>query len=295
MEKEVTLRQIYQFLKSKGYAFEVHGNMDIVISNFSSPKSKLANSIYWINKKNSHLFDTVLINSIVITNVYQDEYDCVNKSWVVTTQDREVFFSILKEFFSKEDEFLVPNEEGLLREEYFKRNSIFVGSEVVLGRNVKVYPNVVIIGQVWIGDNSSIGPGSVIGTDGFGYIKEPDGQLNKVIHFGGVSIGMNVDIGANTCIDRGTLDHTIIGNNVKIDNLVHIAHNVIIEDNVSIIANSMIAGSCLIGENSHISPSSSILNKVSIAPNSFVGLGSIVISDVAGDEKVFGNPARKIP
>jgi UDP-3-O-[3-hydroxymyristoyl] glucosamine N-acyltransferase len=292
MKKKVTLNQISRFLKSKGYSFEVHGNMDITISHYSSPHNRLPNSIYWINKKNSHLFDTVLINAIVVTNVFQDEYDCVDTSWVVTTQDREIFFSILKEFFYKEEEFLVPNEEGPFREEYFKRNSIFVGPDVVLGRNVKLYPSVLLIGQVWIGDNSSIGPGSVIGTDGFGYIKEPDGQLNKVIHFGGVSIGMNVEIGANTCIDRGTLDHTIIGNNVKIDNLVHIAHNVIIEDNVSIIANSMVAGSTKILKNAHISPSSSILNKLVIGANSFVGMGAVVIRDVADGDKVVGNPSR---
>jgi UDP-3-O-[3-hydroxymyristoyl] glucosamine N-acyltransferase len=86
----------------------------------------------------------------------------------------------------------------------------------------------------------------------------------KAPHMGRVIIGNDVEIGANTCIDRGTLRDTIVGDNVKIDNLCHIAHNVIIEYNVSIIVLSTIAGSVILKENSYIAPSASVINQLTI-------------------------------
>ncbi|MDR2409164.1 MAG: UDP-3-O-(3-hydroxymyristoyl)glucosamine N-acyltransferase, partial [Bacteroidales bacterium] len=105
--------------------------------------------------------------------------------------------------------------------------------------------------------------------------------------------GRNVEIGANTCIDRGTMGDTIIGNNVKIDNLCHIAHNVCIEDNVMLVALSMLAGSCSIGANSYIAPGV-LVNRNHIGKDAFVSIGSVVINDVQDNMFVAGVPARAI-
>ncbi len=107
-------------------------------------------------------------------------------------------------------------------------------------------------------------------------------------------IGDNVEIGANTCIDRGTLSNTVIGNYVKIDNLCHIAHNVQIGENSTIIALSMIAGSVKIGKNCWIAPCAAIKEKLVVNDGSLVGLGAVVIRDVVSGDVVAGVPARSI-
>src|SRR5690606_24694729 len=104
-------------------------------------------------------------------------------------------------------------------------------------------------------------------------------------------IGNDVHIGHNTCIDRGSLSDTIIKGGVKIDNLVHIAHNVEIGENSLIIACSMIAGSVVIGANCWVAPSSAIRNAITIGKNTTIGIGSTVNKSIGENETVLGNPA----
>lgn len=102
----------------------------------------------------------------------------------------------------------------------------YIGPGVRIGEGVVIENNVSIKNNVAIGGNCLIHLSVCIGTDGFGFYMDEKWQPHKVDHYGGVTIGCDVEIGANTCIDRGTLDNTIIGNRVKIDNLCHISHNV---------------------------------------------------------------------
>ena len=168
----------------------------------------------------------------------------------------------------------------------------YIGKEVVLGDNVIIKNNVVIECPAQIGNNTIIWSGVVIGTDGYGYFKKEDGINYKVPHFGGVIIGKNCEIGANTCIDRGTLADTVIGDNVKIDNLCHIAHNVNIEDNVMITASVVLAGSSTVKEKVYIAPGAIILNQLTVDKNAFVTVGAVAMKNVHENTVVFGNPAR---
>jgi len=111
---------------------------------------------------------------------------------------------------------------------------------------------------------------------------------------GGVIIEDNVDIGANTCIDRGTLGHTYIKEGAKIDNLVHIAHNVIIGRNTTVIANAMIGGSTIIGDNVWIAPSSTLRDGITIGNSSTVGLAALVTKTIPENEVWAGFPAKLI-
>ena len=132
----------------------------------------------------------------------------------------------------------------------------------------------------------------MLGGDGFGYVKNEATQEYELFpHLGGVVIEDHVHIGNNTCIDRGSLKDTIIHQGVKIDNLVHIAHNVTVGKNSLIIACSMIAGSVVIGENCWVAPSSSVRNGIYIGDNTTIGLGSVVTKSVGADETIAGNPA----
>jgi UDP-3-O-[3-hydroxymyristoyl] glucosamine N-acyltransferase len=186
-----------------------------------------------------------------------------------------------------------------------------ISPKAVIGKNVSIGPNVVI-GECIIGDNAVIGSncvlhdktvlgsntlikaGSVVGGEGFGYAKNENGKFEKFPHIGGVIIEDEVEIGSNTCIDRGTLGNTVIRRGAKIDNLVHIAHNVDLGENSFVIANSMIAGSTIIGENTWIAPSVSVRDAIEIGSNSVIGMASLVMKNIPDNEIWVGFPARKI-
>lgn len=144
-----------------------------------------------------------------------------------------------------------------------------------------------------IGSGTRIGPNCSIGQPGFGY-EIIDGEPTHFPHVGRVLIGDNVHIGANVTIDRGTLSDTVIEDGVKIDNLVHIAHNVVVRRNAFVIAGAMLGGSCDIGEDAWIAPHAVIKEGVRIGKRVVVGLGAVVLKDVEDDAVVAGVPARRL-
>lgn len=148
------------------------------------------------------------------------------------------------------------------------------------------------MGNVIIGEECNIKSGVVIGQAGFGFEKDENGIPIHFPHLGRIVIGNNVYIGANTVIDRATLTSTIIGDHVKIDNLVHIAHNVIIGDYSYIIAGTILGGGVHIGKNCWIAPNVSIKQQLSIGDNALVGLGAVVLKNVDDNMIVVGNPAK---
>ena len=186
----------------------------------------------------------------------------------------------------------------------------YVGKNVVLGDNVIIYPNVSIFDDSTIGNETIIWSGTVIrerskigsycifhtnvsiGADGFGYRPSPDGRgLVKIIHIGNVVIGNAVEIGANSCIDRGKFSSTILGDGCKIDNLVQIGHNCILGRCCIMAGSSGLAGSVTLGDGVIIGGSASIKDHVTIHSGAKVGAGSGVIADVQAGKTVVGYPA----
>ena len=164
-------------------------------------------------------------------------------------------------------------------------NSV-VGDESVLHAGVHVYAN------VRIGRRVTIHAGTILGADGFGYERAADGELTKFPHLGGVIIEDEVEIGANTCIDRGTLGDTFVGRGARIDNLVHLAHNTRVGEHAAVIAHAMVGGSTQIGARAWIAPSACLRDRIRIGDDAVVGLGSVVTRGVPNGTTVFGNPAR---
>ncbi|QVY65647.1 UDP-3-O-(3-hydroxymyristoyl)glucosamine N-acyltransferase [Polaribacter sp. Q13] len=186
----------------------------------------------------------------------------------------------------------------------------YVGKNVVLGDNVTIYPNVSIFDDTTIGNETVIWSGTVIrerskigshcifhinvsiGADGFGYRPSPDGRgLVKIIHIGNVVIGNAVEIGANSCVDRGKFSSTILGDGCKIDNLVQIGHNSILGRCCIMAGHSGLAGSVTLGDGVIIGGSASIKDHVTIHSGAKVGAGSGVIADVPAGKSVVGYPA----
>jgi UDP-3-O-[3-hydroxymyristoyl] glucosamine N-acyltransferase len=176
-------------------------------------------------------------------------------------------------------------------------SSVNIGPFCIIGE-CEIGEGSIIDSHCKIGDNTKIskrvkiGTGVVIGGDGYGYVDEEDGSKLRFPHIGGVIVCDDVEIGSNTCIDKGTLSNTVINQGVKIDNLVHIAHNVVIGKNSMIIANVVIGGSTLIGENSWIAPSATLRDGISIGSGSTVGLAALVTKSIPSNEIWAGFPAK---
>lgn len=168
-----------------------------------------------------------------------------------------------------------------------------VGSGVEIADGVVVGPHTVLA-RCCVGAGTSIGASCVIGLPGFGMDKDASGRYLRFPHVGGVRIGADVEIGSNVCIDRGSIGDTVICDGARIDNLVHVAHNVVIGENAVVIANAMLGGSARVERDSWIAPSASIMNQASVGAGAVVGLGAVVLRDVAADTVVAGNPAREL-
>lgn len=176
-------------------------------------------------------------------------------------------------------------------------NSV-IGANSVIGKNVKIgksshiYPNVTIYDHSEIGNNVTIHAGSVIGADGFGYVPKDD-KIYKVPQMGIVIIEDGVEIGANTCIDRGTFEDTVIGKNTKIDNLVQVAHNVKIGKNVFLAGQVGIAGSATIGDNTMLGGQVGVSDHVDVGKNVKAGAKTGIYGSVGDNKTLFGYPYRE--
>lgn len=178
--------------------------------------------------------------------------------------------------------------------------SVKLGQNVViengckLAEGVVIEHNVVIHAGTSIGKNSRIRSCSSIGGDGFGFERLEDGTPLRFPHLGGVVIGQDVEVGSCTAVARGTLSDTLIDDYVKIDNLVHVAHNVHIKQGAFIIACAELSGGVVVGKNVWVAPNSCTHQKINIGDNSLVGLGAVVTKNVPENTVFAGNPAKKI-
>lgn len=167
----------------------------------------------------------------------------------------------------------------------------FIGEDCHIGAGSILHPHIVLHSRTIIGRNVVVHSGTVIGSDGFGYERRQNGELEKFPHYGGVVIEDDVEIGSNTSIDRGSLANTVLRRGCKIDNQVHVAHNVIVGEDAVVIAQSMIGGSVKIGARAWLAPAAIILNQVDIGKDAVVGLGAVVTKSVADGDTVMGSPA----
>ncbi|MCS6928669.1 MAG: UDP-3-O-(3-hydroxymyristoyl)glucosamine N-acyltransferase [Saprospiraceae bacterium] len=169
---------------------------------------------------------------------------------------------------------------------------VYIGRNARIGDHCVIYPGVRILHHCVIGNRCTIYPNAVIGSDGFGFAPQEDGSWKRIPHVGNVVLEDDVEIGANTCIDRAALGSTLIRAGVKIDNLVHIAHNVEVGRNTAMAAQVGIAGSAKIGENVQLGGQVGIAGHLTIADGTRVQAQSGVASSVKKtNQALFGSPA----
>jgi len=175
--------------------------------------------------------------------------------------------------------FATISSDVIIAEDVYIGSGVFLGPKVVIGSGTRLYSNSSIYAETVIGKNCIIHSGTVIGSDGLGFAKDSDGW-EKIEHLGKVVLGDNVEVGSNTSVDRGSIGDTHIGNNVKIDNLVHLAHNVEIGDGTAIAANSAVAGSTKIGKNCSLAGCSAIVDNIEITDEVHITAGTLITKSI---------------
>lgn len=261
-------------------------------------------SLGWISDKNINKLKDITCGNILISkNVFDLNKTVLNKStnWIVVENPRKAFTETIRHFFIQEKSYGNIHPSAIIASSAkMNEDKINIGPNVVIEDNVEIGdfcdigPNTVLKKGTILKSNIIIGSNCTIGGVGFGYEKDDDGDFQLIHHLGNVFISENVEIGNNVCIDRAVLGYTTIGKNVKIDNLVHIAHGVRIGQNSLIIANAMIGGSVIIGNDVWVSPSVSVKQKIVIEDNALVGMGSVVVKNINQNDIVAGVPAKSI-
>jgi UDP-3-O-[3-hydroxymyristoyl] glucosamine N-acyltransferase len=166
----------------------------------------------------------------------------------------------------------------------------FVGADCQLGEAVHLFPQVTLYQKTEVGNRVRIHSGTVVGSDGFGYVQDNGAHL-KVPQIGTVIIREDVELGANVTVDRGALGPTVIGKGTKVDNLVQIAHNVTLGEHCLIVAQCGIAGSTKLGDYVVMAGQSGVISHVRVGSRVMVGSKAAVLNNVRDGEKVWGIPA----
>lgn len=284
---QLTAKQLAEYLQGK-----VEGDETVSVQNLAKIEEAQENELSFIANPKYQQFIYSTGASIVIVN----ESFVLEKSikaTLIRVKDAYSAFSTLLEMYrsfrlnqsGREDPHFVHSTATIGKDVYLGAFS-YIGKDAVIGDSCKIYPNVYIGENVKIGDNSTLFPGAivyfdcivgknniihagaVIGGDGFGFAPQKDGTYSKVTQIGNVIMGNNVEIGANTTVDRATMGSTVIRDGVKLDNLIQIAHNVEIGENTVVAAQTGISGSTKVGKNAIIGGQVGVVGHAVVADGS---------------------------
>ena len=279
------------------YEFDIQG-----VSTLNNIKE---NTIIFINKYNDELIEKINSFSnlfILLKEEYKEKIKYSKNSYVFVKNPRYEYAKLIDYIVSQEEDSYTLNQ---VNGSFIADNShidpsvkiepgVFIGPNVIIGKGTKILSGARIKANVKIGENCIIRENCVIGGYGFGFDKDYEGNNFRIPHLGGVVIGNNVEVGAITTVCSGTIEPTILEDYVKVDDHVHVAHNVVIGKNSIITACAEISGSCIIGKNSWIAPNTSIINGIKIGENVTIGMGAVVTKPVQDNQVMVGTPAEDL-
>lgn len=305
-----TAQQIADILEG-----EIQGNPEAEVSKLSKIEEGTTGSLTFLSnpKYNSYIYTTKASVAIVNKSFIPEKSI---ETTLIKVEDAYKAFSKLLEFYNevknnksgKENPHFIADSAKIGINEYVGAFA-YIGENVVLGDNVKIYPNsyigdnsvigdntvifagVKIYSETQIGNNCKIHSGTVIGSDGFGFAPDENGEYKAIPQIGNVIIEDNVDIGSNSTIDRATLGSTIIRKGVKLDNQIQIAHNVEVGKNTVIASQTGIAGSTKVGENCMIGGQVGVVGHITIGNNVRIQAQSGIGKKIKDNDVVQGTPA----
>ena len=317
--KTYSCEDLLGLLKQGGFAVDASGEKtDMIIGDIASAEdgqSDILRLIYAENEEYVSLIQQAPAAGMVL--VRELPKDVGNKFWVAVDNPKYAFTYLAQIFYPKNDSPYVGVGEtpiaksAKLGKNFTSGHGIIIGENVVIGDNVRIGHNTVIADDCVIGSDCDIGSncmirccvmgdevkilsGAVIGEIGFGFAHADGKQALSIPHIGGVILGDRVMIGPNSAIDRGKLTDTILGDDVKLDNLVHIGHNVRIDSAAMVAGQVGLAGSCHIGSGVILCGQSGVSHGISVGKDSVIMGNSGVIKNLPAGSKVMGTPTQDI-
>lgn len=306
---EFTVKQIADMIGAT-----VEGNPDAIISKFSKIDAGEEQGLSFLaNPKYTHYIYTTKATAVLIDKEFVpvSPLSCI----LIRVENPYLAFARLMTMYQEKHQKTGISKHAAIAEGVKIGENVYIGDfvsidkGVVLGDNVQIYPHTYLGENVSIGNNTilysgvkiyhscvigshcTLHAGAIIGTDGFGFAPQSDHQYTKIPQLGNVVIEDNVDIGANTCIDRSTLGSTIIHKGVKLCNFIQVAHNCEIGENTVMAAMCGIAGSTKIGKNCIFGGQVGVNWHLTIGDNVQVGAQSAVNNNFKDNSTVLGTPA----
>jgi len=293
----------------------IEGDSSVVVNNFSRiEEGKQGTLTFLANPKYTHYIYTTEASIVLVNNDFKAEHPI--KATLIRCFNAYAALAVLLDMVEKSksqkagiEPMSYIADSAILGEQvyvgafaYIADNvkigagtqiypQTYVGENVTIGQNTIIYPGAKIYQGCIIGDNCIIQAGAVIGSDGFGFAPQSDGTYKKIPQVGIVIIEDNVEIGANTTIDRAVMDATIIHKGVKLDNLIQIAHNVEVGENTAMAAQVGVSGSTKIGKQCMFGGQVGLGGHITIGDNANIGAQSGIISNIEPNAKILGSPA----
>ena len=308
---EITAQQLAQMVQGT-----VDGDANVTINNYAKIEEATTGCLTFLaNPKYTHFIYTTQASAVLVRNDFVAEHPV--SATLIRVADPYKTLADLLNFVNAQ---MAPLRRGLeqpcyvsegveLPEETYVGAFAYIGKDVKVGHNVKIYPQVYLGDGVMLGDNVTLYPGvkvyhgckignrctvhagSVIGSDGFGFAPKEDGTYEKISQIGIVILEDDVEIGANTTIDRATMGATVIKRGVKLDNLIQVAHNCEIGENTVMAAQVGVAGSTKIGRNNMVGGQVGFAGHIIVGDNNAFGAQSGVPSGVGDNQRLMGAPA----
>ena len=309
---EITIKEIAELVDGR-----IFGNESIVIKNLAKIEEAEAGDLTFLYLPAYEKFLTgTRASAILVKPDFKKIRDDI--SYIEVKDPNKAFFHIINKFFSPDFNLEGKDSTSFIHPTAKIGKNVSLGKNVVvsagciLGDNVKIFHNTVLHNDVAIGNDCLIfsnvsirekcilgnrviiHSGTVIGSDGFGYDTDANGVFHKIHQIGIVKIEDDVELGANVCIDRASTGATLIKKGVKIDNLVHVAHNVIIGENTAIAAQAGVAGSTKIGRSCLIAGQVGIIGHIEITDKVTLIAQSGVSKGISKPGVYFGAPAKEM-
>lgn len=298
---------------------EIDGDSDARVSNVSKIEDGKPGTLAFLaNPKYEHYIYTTKASVVLVNKSFSPKEE-ISATLIKVDDAYQAFASLLDLYVQAK----ASMKQGIEQPSYIAESATlgkdgyvgafaYVGNNATIGNNVKIYPQVHVGDNVKIGDDCILYPGAkiyddcvignrciihsgaVIGSDGFGFAPQKDGTYKKIHQIGNAVLEDDVEIGANTTIDCGTLESTIIRKGVKLDNLIQIAHNVEVGDNTVMAAQSGVSGSTKVGKNCMFGGQVGLGGHITIGDKVTLGAQSGVISNLKSDQTLLGSPAIEI-
>lgn len=314
LSKPTTCKEIATLLGG-----ELIGNGSITICRLNRIEYATEGDLtFYFDKKYLKYLQTTKATCILVPKNFNPLEQNNKRAFIKVDNPYQAFYQLLvinDTYYKQFSSFVHPS--AVIGEGTIIAKSAYIGANVVIGKNCQVGENTILLPNVSLYDNVKIGSnclihsnvvcyyntiignnciihaGSVIGSDGFGFIENKDGSFTKIPQLGNVVIGNNVEIGANTTIDRAIVGSTVIEDGVKIDNLVQIAHNVHIGENTAMAAQVGISGSTKIGKRNRLAGQVGIAGHIEIADDVILEAKSGVAKSISESGVYFGAPPKK--